>query len=82
MLSLCMYLFIILAQIPCIPSTLKCYALRLGPEQEVKSTLLEFVKLHNLQSAFILTCVGSVQRAKIRLANATATNTMNDVSHI
>ena len=61
----------------CVPSTLKCYALRLGPGEEIKSCLLEFVKLHNLQAAFILTCAGSVQKAKIRLANATATDTNN-----
>ena len=64
----------------CVPSTLKCYALRLGPGEEIKSCLLEFVKLHNLQAAFILTCAGSVQKAKIRLANATATDT-NNIGH-
>ena len=69
-----------LPQVACVPSSLKCYALRLSPGEEIKSRLLAFVKFHNLQAAFILTCVGSVQKAKIRLANATATNT-NDVCH-
>ena len=46
--------------------------------KEIKSCLMKFVEFHNLQAAFILTCVGSIQKAKIRLANSTATNT-NDV---
>ena len=62
------------------PSTLKCFALRLGPGEEIKSRLQEFVKRHDLQAAFVLSCVGSVERAKIRLAHATAINSTNEVS--
>ena len=68
-------LFTFPAQVRSTSSALKCYALRLGPGEEIKSSLQEFVKHHDLQAAFILTCVGSVQKAKIRLAHATATNT-------
>ena len=54
-------------------SNLVCYALRLGPGEEIVSSLHQFVAAHNLRAAFIMTCVGSVQRAVLRLANATAT---------
>ena len=54
-------------------SSLVCYALRLGPGEEVVSRLHQFVAAHNLRAAFIMTCVGSVQRAVLRLANATTT---------
>ncbi|ESP02859.1 hypothetical protein LOTGIDRAFT_110886 [Lottia gigantea] len=47
-----------------------CYPLRLQPEQEIRTCLLEHIKTHHLKAAFILTCVGSVTQATIRLANA------------
>ena len=55
-------------------SNLVCYAVRFGPGEEVLTTLLEFVTSNDLKAAFILSCVGSIQRAKLRLANATALN--------
>lgn len=60
-------------------SNLTCYAIRLGPGEEVLSKLREFVTSNNLKAAFIMSCVGSVQRAKLRLAHATALN-RNEVS--
>ena len=55
-------------------SNLVCYAIRLGPGEEILTRLLEFVTSNDLKAAFILSCVGSIQRAKLRLANATALN--------
>ncbi|XP_077867232.1 bifunctional protein GlmU-like [Saccoglossus kowalevskii] len=60
---------------PAIASPMVCYALRLGPGEEIFSTLMKFVDENQLDSAFIVTCVGSVTRAKIRLAHATAEET-------
>lgn len=51
-----------------------CYTVRLGPGEEIKTRLLEFITIHHLKAAFILSCVGSVQKAKLRLAQATATD--------
>lgn len=45
------------------------YALRLTPGQDLKRELDLFVRKQNLQAAFILTCVGSLQQAMIRPAN-------------
>uniref|UniRef100_A0AAY4CE30 PPC domain-containing protein n=1 Tax=Denticeps clupeoides TaxID=299321 RepID=A0AAY4CE30_9TELE len=59
----------------CGGSALQVYALRLGPGQELLSSLLLFVAEKGLQAPFIITCVGSVTKATLRLANASAENT-------
>ena len=60
-------------------SELRCYALRLGPGENIVTSLQQFVKCHSLKAPFILNCVGSIEKAKLRLANATAEN-RNEVS--
>eukprot|EP00118_Oscarella_pearsei_P007934 m.39874 g.39874 ORF g.39874 m.39874 type:complete len:154 (+) comp32857_c0_seq2:25-486(+) len=54
------------------PSPLQCYVIRLKPGEDIVSSLQQFVAEKKLNAAFILTCVGSVSCAKIRLASATA----------
>jgi len=50
-------------------------AVRLTPGDDLKQGLLKFMtKSPELTSAWIQTCVGSLDKAVIRLANATATN--------
>ncbi|KAL6486662.1 hypothetical protein MHYP_G00060540 [Metynnis hypsauchen] len=56
-------------------SSLRVFALRCGPGQELLSSLQAFVEERQLKAPFIITCVGSVTRATLRLANATASNT-------
>lgn len=46
------------------------HALRLGPNEELKSSLIEFCRSKQLESAYIATCVGSLSALKVRLANA------------
>ena len=46
------------------------YALRLRPGEELLSTLKAFCVDRGLASAYVATCVGSLQKATIRLANA------------
>ncbi|XP_014060358.1 bifunctional protein GlmU-like [Oncorhynchus nerka] len=62
-------------------SALKVHAVRFGPGQELLCSLLAFVEERNLKAPFIITCVGSVTKATLRLANATAGNT-NEVIHL
>ncbi|XP_070578399.1 bifunctional protein GlmU-like [Ptychodera flava] len=52
------------------PSPMVCYAIRLGPGEEIHSTLMKFVKDNDLDAAFVMTCVGSITKGTIRLANA------------
>ncbi|XP_030627698.1 uncharacterized protein LOC115809950 [Chanos chanos] len=65
----------------CGGSALRVHALRLGPGKELFSSLMSFVEERGLKAPFIITCVGSVTKATLRLANATAKNT-NEVVHL
>lgn len=47
------------------------YALRLVPGEELKQSLLAFAARERLKAAYIITCVGSLQAAALRLAGAT-----------
>ena len=48
---------------------MKTFALRLKPNSDLKEELIKFSKLNNIQSGFILTCVGSLKKAALRLAD-------------
>ncbi|KAM7368325.1 hypothetical protein PAMP_014553 [Pampus punctatissimus] len=60
-------------------SPLRVHAVRFGPGQELLASLQAFVEENRLRAPFIITCVGSVTKATLRLANATAANT-NEVA--
>jgi len=49
---------------------LQMYPVRLRPGQELSSALASFVREHQLTSAFVLSCVGSVTHARLRMADA------------
>ncbi|XP_041109711.1 bifunctional protein GlmU-like isoform X2 [Polyodon spathula] len=63
------------------PSPMSVYALRLGPGEEILSSLVKLVEEKELKAPFVITCVGSVSKATLRLANATASNT-NEIIHL
>ena len=50
---------------------MKTFALRLHPKQDLKKELIKFTKDNNIQAGFILTCVGSLSRATLRMADET-----------
>lgn len=52
-----------------IPSGLKCHIVRLKPGDALKGSLLEIVRDLDLRSAFILSCVGSVESFTLRYAS-------------
>ncbi|KAH8055548.1 DUF296-containing protein [Aureococcus anophagefferens] len=52
------------------PAAARMYALRLRPGEELLSTLKAFCFDRGLASAYVATCVGSLQKATLRLANA------------
>ncbi|KAG7215832.1 hypothetical protein INR49_021867 [Caranx melampygus] len=56
-------------------SALQVHAVRFGPGQELLSSLQSFVEERRLRAPFIITCVGSVTKATLRLAKATAEDT-------
>ena len=48
---------------------MKTYALRLHSGSDLKAELIKFTNSHNLQAGLILTCVGSLKQATLRLAD-------------
>lgn len=48
---------------------MKSYALRLHPHQDLKMELDTFARVHALEAACVLACVGSLRRAVLRFAN-------------
>ncbi|KAM4693826.1 bifunctional protein GlmU-like [Discoglossus pictus] len=63
------------------PSALSVYALRLGPGEEIVTSLFKFVQEKKLKAPFVITCVGSVTKATLRLANADAENS-NEIIYL
>ena len=50
-------------------SPLKTYALRLRPGDDLRQQLLAFTRKHNIRAGAMVTCVGSLTVATLRLAN-------------
>jgi predicted DNA-binding protein with PD1-like motif len=50
-------------------SNLKVHAIRVRPNQDLRAELDTYVRVHNLKAAFVMTCVGSLTRATLRLAH-------------
>lgn len=50
-------------------SSMRTYALRLAPGQDVRQQLQAFVEAHQVKAATILTGVGSLTTVRLRLAN-------------
>lgn len=49
---------------------MKTYAIRLHPGQDLREEIDKFVKSENIQAGCILTCVGNLQKAILRMADA------------
>ena len=54
------------------------HALRLLPGKDLKLGLLAFAIEHKLKAAFVLTCVGSLEEAAIRMAGAGGVKQFSD----
>ncbi len=52
---------------------MKTYAFRLHRGQDLKKELIEFTRKHDIQAGAILTCVGALSRAVVRMADPTMT---------
>jgi predicted DNA-binding protein with PD1-like motif len=57
---------------------MKTYALRLRPHQDLRLELEAFAKANGLRAGFIMTCVGSLRHAALRLANRDETMHYDD----
>ena len=54
---------------------MKTHALRLKPNQDLKEELKKFSKENEISAGFIITCVGSLNEATLRLADENITKT-------
>ncbi|PIN75300.1 DNA-binding protein [Candidatus Woesearchaeota archaeon CG10_big_fil_rev_8_21_14_0_10_37_12] len=54
------------------------HTLRLVPEQDLKAEIEKFVQERKIRAGVILTCVGSLKQATIRLADESVTKTFNE----
>jgi uncharacterized protein len=50
---------------------MKTHAIRLLPNQDIRLEIEKFVAQNAIKAGFILTCVGSVKRATLRMADET-----------
>jgi predicted DNA-binding protein with PD1-like motif len=53
----------------------KIYALRLHPGDDLKIKLADFVRENKIKAGYIITCVGSLSKATLRLSNKNETQT-------
>ena len=52
--------------------------MRFTPGQELQQSLQDLVRSQNLKAAFVLTCVGSVTKATLRLADSSTVGVLID----
>ena len=50
---------------------MKTFALRLHPKQDLKRELIGFAKENKIKAGFIITCVGSLSKARLRMSDET-----------
>jgi predicted DNA-binding protein with PD1-like motif len=62
--------------------SMKTYAIRLLPSQDLKTELVRFVQVHKLQAGIVLTCVGSFQKTALRMAGKDAIRTWEEKMEI
>lgn len=56
----------------------KIFALRLKPGEDLKISLVSFAKEQQIKAGYIITCVGSLQIAVLRLAGKSEYNTYTE----
>ena len=52
-------------------SSITAHVIRLKPYQDLYQEIFSYLKNNNINAGFIMTCVGSLRKINIRLANAT-----------
>lgn len=56
----------------------RVFALRLHPGDDLKQALVAFAQANHMEAGYIITCVGSLKKATLRLANQPTTTTWDD----
>ena len=63
-------------------SSMKTFAFRLLPGQDLKAELLRYAQEHQLQAAVVLTCVGSLTQTCLRVAGQDVIKTWHEKMEI
>ncbi|MBS1596124.1 MAG: DNA-binding protein [Bacteroidetes bacterium] len=63
-------------------STQTIHALRINPGDDLKVKLAEFVKEKKIKAGYVITCVGSLKQATLRLSNRNETQTWKETFEI
>jgi len=58
---------------------MKIHAFRIKPNQDLRTSIKNYVREHKIKAGAILTCIGSLKHATIRMANASALSKSNQV---
>jgi predicted DNA-binding protein with PD1-like motif len=56
---------------------MKTHAFRLKPNQDLRASIEDYVRKHKIKAGVILTCVGSLKYATLRMANASTLDKAN-----
>jgi len=59
-------------------SVIKTISIRLKPKEDLKASLDNFIAKHHIKAACIITCAGSLEKAVIRYANKSESETLID----
>ncbi|MDX2272699.1 MAG: PPC domain-containing DNA-binding protein [Cyanobacteriota bacterium] len=62
--------------------SVQIFVLRLHPHQDLKAELLKFIQQEGIQAGFMLTSVGSLRQATLRMAGATTNQVWRDTFEI
>jgi uncharacterized protein len=57
-------------------SKIIAHTIRLTPHQDIKQAILDYVTLHKINAACIMTCVGSAEQVVLRYANQQQNDTL------
>lgn len=57
---------------------MKIHAFRLIPGQDLRREIMQYADAHHIRAGFVITCVGSLTRAALRLANDPDTTLFED----
>ncbi len=57
---------------------MKIHIFRLTPGKDLRESIEEYAKKHNIKAGVILTCVGSLQKAVVRMADENITKEYNE----
>ncbi len=57
---------------------MKTYAFRIKPGEDLRSSLVDFATKDQLKAGFVLTCVGSLNCATLRMADTLEVKTFNE----